>query len=163
MNGMKNKMDIEKLKQHTREGKYILLTNKSSEEYKDELEQNLEDFNNNLEGANGDIPERVIELLTNDGVLIKLEGNNDILESGWGNNRSKRMSALELINIIQPEHTRTSCDDDNLYNGFNSSEKHTRCLRCTLLQVLKEGKLPKSHYLSADFSIDKSRENGDDE
>lgn len=59
------------------------------------------------------------------------------------------MTATELINIIAPEHTRTSCSDDNIGNGFyhKSSEEWDnnytvitkkyipRCSRCALLEL----------------------------
>ncbi len=58
------------------------------------------------------------------------------------------MEALELINIICPEHSRTSCSDENIGNGFfleseNDFEYNTtiskkyfpRCGRCALLQI----------------------------
>ncbi len=64
------------------------------------------------------------------------------------------MKAIDLINIIQPKHNRTSCSDDDLENGFYSNDGYTRCLRCTLLEVLKKGFLPESHSLCADFTID---------
>ena len=64
------------------------------------------------------------------------------------------MDALELINIIQPKHDRTSCSDGNLDNGFYSSGKYTRCARCTLLQIIKEGYLPESHEAFISFNIE---------
>jgi hypothetical protein len=57
------------------------------------------------------------------------------------------MTALELINIICPEHSRTSCSDENINNGFYhsyeldepistiSNEHMPRCTRCALLQL----------------------------
>lgn len=53
------------------------------------------------------------------------------------------MSAEELINIIAKEHSRTSCSDDNISNGFFleldgttiSNEYDVGCTRCALLQI----------------------------
>lgn len=56
------------------------------------------------------------------------------------------MDALEFINIIYPEHGRTSCSDDNISNGFYlkddedgeeviSKEYYPRCMRCALLEI----------------------------
>lgn len=56
------------------------------------------------------------------------------------------MTAIELINIICPEHTRTSCSDENISNGFYhkwdgtvtnviSKEYFPRCSRCALLEI----------------------------
>ena len=66
---------------------------------------------------------------------------------------------LDLINAIVPEHDRTSCSDDNIENGFYSSTEHTRCSRCTMLQTLKQGKMPKSHtsYLSTTINTKLSK------
>lgn len=63
------------------------------------------------------------------------------------------MNTLELINIISPEHSRTSCSDKELYNGLYSNEHSTRCARCTLLEIIKKG-LPKSHKAFITFDID---------
>lgn len=54
------------------------------------------------------------------------------------------MKAIELINIITPEHARTSCSDENISNGFYreldslciSNEYHSRCSRCALLEIM---------------------------
>jgi hypothetical protein len=59
------------------------------------------------------------------------------------------MKAKELIDIIAPEHSRTSCSDDNISNGFYhkatdeweegytviSNEYYYRCSRCALLEL----------------------------
>jgi len=58
------------------------------------------------------------------------------------------MEAIELVNIIYPEHDRTSCSDEELSNSFcfelddwyedsdKISEKYLpRCRRCALLQI----------------------------
>ena len=46
------------------------------------------------------------------------------------------MTALELIDLIQPRHERTSCTDDNICNGFYSgSGSNFRCGRCALLEL----------------------------
>lgn len=43
------------------------------------------------------------------------------------------MSAQGLVDIIRPEHDRTSCSDEYLVNAG-------RCSRCTLLRTIKENK-----------------------
>jgi hypothetical protein len=59
------------------------------------------------------------------------------------------MQAIELIDIIAPEHNRTTCSDENLSNGFYhkavdeweegykviSNSFHVRCTRCALLEL----------------------------
>ena len=59
------------------------------------------------------------------------------------------MTAKELIDIIAPEHSRTSCSDENIANGFYhkavdeweegykviSNKYHARCSRCALLEL----------------------------
>lgn len=56
------------------------------------------------------------------------------------------MEALELIDIICPEHGRTSCSDDNINNGFYFEDEESnviskkylpRCSRCALLEIAK--------------------------
>jgi hypothetical protein len=54
------------------------------------------------------------------------------------------METLELINIICPEHDRTSCSDENISNGFYFEDEFNttisrsyfpRCSRCALLEI----------------------------
>lgn len=58
------------------------------------------------------------------------------------------MTATEFIDIIAPEHGRTSCSDEELNNSFyfdeeNKEQGRSRCIRCSLLEIVKlEGKLP---------------------
>ena len=55
------------------------------------------------------------------------------------------MEAKEFIDLICPEHGRTSCSDDNISNGFYLSDDgetistmyYQRCMRCALLQIEK--------------------------
>ena len=67
------------------------------------------------------------------------------------------MDALEFLNKICPEHTRTSCSDDNIQNGFWSrygydnkeNDASGRCSRCMLIQVLTEDEdVPKDQDLN---------------
>jgi hypothetical protein len=54
------------------------------------------------------------------------------------------MEAREFIDLLWPEHTRTSCSDDDLQNGFRTMglidgetgkvKADGRCLRCMLLE-----------------------------
>jgi hypothetical protein len=49
----------------------------------------------------------------------------------------------EFIDFICPEHSRTSCSDDDISNGFYleedretiSKERYHRCVRCALLEI----------------------------
>lgn len=59
----------------------------------------------------------------------------------------------EWINLVCPEHGRTSCNDQNLQNGFftihegklqdivveRKLERPPRCNRCFLLRALEDG------------------------
>lgn len=59
------------------------------------------------------------------------------------------MTAEELINIIAKEHSRTSCSDENISNGFSHKSQeewetdykviinkyNPRCTRCALLEI----------------------------
>lgn len=59
------------------------------------------------------------------------------------------MEAKELVDLLYPEHDRTSCSDEDISNGFNwqldewndKSEKLDsrwlpRCKRCALLDII---------------------------
>jgi len=67
------------------------------------------------------------------------------------------MTAKELIDILQPEHGRTSCSDNNLCNGFYSAGGkrgdlgHGRCSRCMLLEILNGEEVPKDFVNLIDF------------
>ncbi len=46
------------------------------------------------------------------------------------------MKVSKYINLIAPEHERTSCTDDDIYNAAYSLEDHDgrgRCYRCCLI------------------------------
>lgn len=58
------------------------------------------------------------------------------------------MTAKELIDVLCPEHNRTSCSDENIGNGFShksdefgnysttiDSVDFPRCGRCALLEI----------------------------
>ena len=48
--------------------------------------------------------------------------------------------ALLFINIIRPEHCRTSCSDENISNGFytyDGVDWLPRCVRCGYLELIK--------------------------
>jgi hypothetical protein len=51
---------------------------------------------------------------------------------------------LDMVDVLAPEHYRTSCSDDDIVNGFNSSEYGARCTRCALLEVVhdQDGEIP---------------------
>jgi hypothetical protein len=60
----------------------------------------------------------------------------------------------EKIDILAPEHGRTSCSDDNVCNGWHSGRNHFRCVRCWLLDMLESGFFgdsPFTYYLSVSF------------
>lgn len=57
------------------------------------------------------------------------------------------MKATELIDILAPEHGRTTCSDENKSNGYwfdeNNTESgeliikgHARCTRCALFEIV---------------------------
>jgi hypothetical protein len=49
----------------------------------------------------------------------------------------------EFIDLIYPEHSRTSCSDENIYNGFYLEDDFItidvrckpRCKRCAFLEI----------------------------
>ena len=53
------------------------------------------------------------------------------------------MKLKEFINFICPEHSRTSCSDENISNGFCfeedeetvSQKYYHRCKRCAFLEI----------------------------
>lgn len=48
----------------------------------------------------------------------------------------------EALLLIETDHDRTSCSDDNAINGYGSSgENWPRCNRCLLLDVVR-GEMP---------------------
>jgi len=55
------------------------------------------------------------------------------------------MDAKELIDLIWPNHVRTTCSDDNVTNGFGTMGRTAkgvltadgRCLRCMLLELIQ--------------------------
>jgi exonuclease I len=54
-----------------------------------------------------------------------------------------KMEVKEYIDLICPEHSRTSCSDENIFNGFYleddgetiSQKYYPRCTRCALLEL----------------------------
>ena len=69
------------------------------------------------------------------------------------------MTTVEFLNIIQPEHDRTSCSDKDIQNGFYIEDDGTvnkkyppRCRRCAYLEVITREVNPEDegvkHYFS---------------
>ena len=57
-----------------------------------------------------------------------------------GINMSDLISRVCYVDMIAPNHERTTCDDYNLYNaayGDDDNEGLGRCYRCTLLRAAK--------------------------
>lgn len=58
---------------------------------------------------------------------------------------SAEMTAKEFIDLIIPEHDRTSCSDDNQVNALFSragTSWHGRCTRCMYLEILEDRNVP---------------------
>lgn len=47
------------------------------------------------------------------------------------------MDARELVDLLIPEHGRTSCSDDALNNGIETDDGNFRCSRCALLDLVE--------------------------
>jgi len=54
-------------------------------------------------------------------------------------------TAKELLDFIYPNHSRISCNDNNITNGFysNDVDGSGRCTRCMFLEILKGRQIPK--------------------
>lgn len=68
------------------------------------------------------------------------------------------MDAKELIDIICPEHCRTSCSDIDLSNTWCMAEDiylfyPHRCTRCALLSIIKGKELPENKEFECYLSI----------
>jgi hypothetical protein len=64
----------------------------------------------------------------------------------------------ELLELLAPEHGRTSCTDTDLNNGFDSATKSTgriapRCLRCALLELAKSDEWETFEEFDFDFNV----------
>jgi len=63
-------------------------------------------------------------------------------------------TAMDIVNLLRPEHSRTSCSDEKVANGLfsrNGSTWHGRCGRCVLLDVIADGHPPEG------FDIEEAR------
>ena len=47
------------------------------------------------------------------------------------------MEAIDFLNKIIPDHNRTTCDDENVSNGFYTGTGiRGRCRRCMCLEII---------------------------
>lgn len=61
----------------------------------------------------------------------------------------------EMIDRLTPEHTRTSCSDDNLANAYAPPEHgRPRCIRCALIKAAESGYGPKSENVTVTVRIE---------
>lgn len=79
---------------------------------------------------------RVIEQELHERKVEQQKAEREVKRLFW-----KRISELprEVIDVIAPDHGRTSCDDENLDNGVGSirnGRNAPRCTRCLLLELL---------------------------
>lgn len=61
---------------------------------------------------------------------------------------NEQMTALEFIDLINPEHGRTSCSDEDINNGFytrNGETWHGRCRRCLMLEIANGRSIPEDY------------------
>jgi len=72
---------------------------------------------------------------------------------------AKRMEAyltVEAVNLLTPEHCRSSCSDTNLANGYDSvrnGRTAPRCNRCSLLEVIESGHWSRDMTLDVSVSV----------
>ena len=57
-----------------------------------------------------------------------------------------RMNKDLLLGLIK--HSRTSCSDDNVCNGYGSADYGARCAKCHLIEILND------EWLDGDFDIE---------
>lgn len=53
-----------------------------------------------------------------------------------------KINTKEIVDLIVPEHGRTSCDDNNRRNGIITVDRERpcpRCIRCALLDFVHDG------------------------
>lgn len=67
---------------------------------------------------------------------------------------------LEQINLLCPEHSRTSCDDEHLVNHHFNSNSYAdrgrylpRCNRCFLIDCLRDDYWPEAITMTAQVSL----------
>ena len=59
----------------------------------------------------------------------------------------------ELVNVLAPEHGRSSCSDTNIENGFRSGKRVPRCTRCALLEALSTRSIWANVRLAVHFEL----------
>lgn len=88
-----------------------------------------------------------LKFATDDELRAELKRRDDARIKGLFELRNKRFNnfTMEQLNIVKPEHSRTSCSDTDIANGFTDSRdsdghlRHPRCGRCALLQIVQGG------------------------
>lgn len=83
---------------------------------------------------------------------LQVELQKRILEQEEAKKNAQEVRALKIqtvksyeVDLIAPQHGRTSCDDKNLANGLQSLPP--RCARCALLQVAGGVAWPRNYDL----------------
>ena len=61
---------------------------------------------------------------------------------------NSRAIVLKVIDVLHPDHDRTSCSDTNLDNGWGSNgiDSHPRCIRCAILELFQQNALGEIPY-----------------
>jgi hypothetical protein len=104
---------------------------------------NLEDQANTVASNLKDLPEawlqRLGEQIAAERVRRKEAAEAEALRQfeEW----ALKINSVEIVDIVAPTHGRTSCNDQNLNNGFDTlSEERTspRCIRCALLEIVRD-------------------------
>lgn len=75
---------LNKIQEKVNKKEAVVLENTSFENYVDNLKQKLEDAENSLAGADGEIPEHVVIIFDKEtNVIMTLQGKSSLSE-GWG-------------------------------------------------------------------------------
>ena len=90
-----------------------------------------------------------VDLMTDAELIAELATRRArALETAQGKHREYAEEVLEYLTLngvdaFAPLHSRTSCDDSKLANGWDSAEDGgARCVRCALLESLEHRSIP---------------------
>jgi len=78
--------------------------------------------------------------------LLKEEEANKLKHKAKGKIKKLREQKDLILSLI--DHSRTSCSDDNVCNGYGSGNFGARCTKCHLIELFDQD------WLDGEFDID---------